>query len=114
MYVVLTGIGLAIRRSFGLREGGLDDLLIAFWMGFAALLLFLILWNFAFPVNGIAAVVVGMAGAAGLATSIPALRGAVAEVRRDVPPWAIVATVLMTLWLALSRSTNGPGRWTNS
>ena len=24
------------------------------------------------------------------------------------------ATALMTLWLALSRSTNGPGRWTNS
>ena len=45
------GTGLAIRRAFGLRTLCLEDCFLAFWVGYAVTLLFLILWNFMDPVG---------------------------------------------------------------
>ena len=67
------GLGLSIRRQFGLQAGTLRDIIIAFWVGFAASNLFLLLWNFLFPVNATAAALVFVGGALGLYQSRRAL-----------------------------------------
>lgn len=64
--VVFAGIGLGLRRLFGLREVGPGDGFTGFWVGFATVLAFLLLWNFAFPVDTTAFALVLAAGAAGL------------------------------------------------
>ena len=63
--VALAGIGLTVRRAFGLRRIGLDDCFFGFWTGLAAVTLFLLLWNFLFPVTGAALLIVLAAGTLG-------------------------------------------------
>ena len=43
--LLITGIGVLIRRLWKLRSRGLDDYLIDFWMGWAALLALLQVWH---------------------------------------------------------------------
>ena len=40
--------------DFGLRALRLDDFFLSFWLGLASVTLFLLLWNFLFPVNALA------------------------------------------------------------
>lgn len=97
---MLTGIGLVIRRRFGLRVEAARDLLLAFWVGLAAALLFLLAWTFAFPVNAGALALVAAAGLAGLAAAASDLR---ALPGRDPPsfrPVALVLVALGSLWVA--------------
>ena len=49
--IAFVGIGVSIRRGFGLRLLSLDDCLLSFWVGYSLTLLWLILWNFALPVE---------------------------------------------------------------
>jgi hypothetical protein len=63
----LCGIGLIVRRLFVRERIRFDDLFLAFWVGYAFVLLFLILWNFFLPVGGgICLALVLTAGALGL------------------------------------------------
>lgn len=92
------GIGLALRRAFGLRQVRLDDCFQAFWMGFAVVILALILWNFFFPVGGAALAVVLAGGAAGLLVSRRELASLAAGARP--PAWALAVVLALALWLA--------------
>ncbi len=60
------GIGLLIRRAFGLTQFDLDDCFVAFWMGFCAIVLLLLLWNFVLPVTAAVLLLVLCIGAVGL------------------------------------------------
>ncbi len=62
----LVGLGLSVRRAFGLAEVTLDDGFRAFWVGFAFTLLLLLLWNFVAPIDGRVLPVVLTAGLLGL------------------------------------------------
>jgi len=94
-----TGIGLALRRAFGLRTLRLDSCFLAFWVGYSVVLMLLILWNFAFPVGLAALVLVLAAGGLGIAWT----SGALARMfdRESWRPnlWEIAFLTLAGLWV---------------
>ena len=64
--VAQTGLGLALRRMAGLKSVDGDRLLLAFWMGYAALIGLLQVWHLFLPITWHALVVMISLGAAGL------------------------------------------------
>ena len=64
--LIFIGLGLFIRRSFGLRIQGAGSVLTAFWIGWAFAILFLQLWHFHFKVDWQVLVVLTAGGTAGL------------------------------------------------
>src|SRR4029434_3727544 len=64
--LIFIGLGLFIRRSFGLTIQGAGSVLTAFWIGWAFAILFLQLWHFHFKVDWPALVVLTVGGTAGL------------------------------------------------
>src|SRR5215510_140265 len=64
--LIFIGLGLVIRRSFGLRIQGAGSVLTAFWIGWAFAILFLQLWHFHFKVDWQVLVVLTAGGTAGL------------------------------------------------
>lgn len=98
LVVALTGLGLALRRAFGLAQATLEDCFLAFWMGFVLVILFLMLWNFAFPVRPAALGIVLVTGMAGM---VGARRCLTTGLRESVPPpWSVICTVLFSLWVS--------------
>jgi hypothetical protein len=96
----LMGIGLAVRRRFGLRTIRIDDCFLAFWVGLAGVILFLLLWNFFLPVGGMALPIVLAAGAWGLWISRHEI-GAVFAAEGWRPSPGVVALLAVTgLWIA--------------
>jgi len=94
------GCGLALRRAFGLKAAAVDDVLLAFWTGFAAVVLFLILWNFALPVNGVTLTVVLAGGATGLGITRGAWWPLVARRARPWPFGTLALIAAAGLWIA--------------
>ncbi|HJU75488.1 MAG TPA: hypothetical protein VJ717_17220, partial [Gemmatimonadaceae bacterium] len=68
------GIGLLVRRAFGLTKVSLDDCFTAFWIGFGVVILALMLWHFVLPVNAAALALVMLVGALGVFLSRDVLR----------------------------------------
>lgn len=64
--LILTGLGLILRRCWGLRIQAADQVLTSFWLGWAALLLLLQLWHLYFKVDWRALVIVVIIGLTGL------------------------------------------------
>jgi len=97
---VIAGLGLAVRRAFGLRGLALDDCFLAFWIGLAVVTLFLLGWNLFLPITGWASVFVLIAGALGLWAVRRDLAAGLA--RRDWRPSPLCLALLMlaALWLA--------------
>jgi hypothetical protein len=94
------GIGLLVRRAWGLTALDVDDCFLAFWVGFAMATLFLLIWNFFFPVGLIALLFVLMAGAAGLACCWRSL-AAVGAARERRPTWLSGSLLTFAiLWIA--------------
>lgn len=94
------GIGLGARRLFGLRTVGIDDCFHAFWVGFGGVILFLILWNFIYPITGITLLCFLVVGSVGLF----AARRPLGKIRRN-DPWNptrsfILLAILASLWIA--------------
>jgi len=48
LFIIFTGCGLFIRRSFGLKIHNFDNLLTSFWVGWAYSIFFLQIWNLFF------------------------------------------------------------------
>lgn len=92
------GVGLLVRRAFGLRDLDLDDLLFAFWTGFGTIILLLV-WNFVLPVGPATLTLVMAAGTVGLFLSRGVLPAALAEAR-DLPWWSQAAILGAGLWVA--------------
>lgn len=84
------GMGPLIRRAFGLTSFDLDDCFVAFWMGFGAIVLLLLLWNFVLPATAVLLLLVLCIGAVGLFITRAELGALVtAEVWRASPAWKI-------------------------
>jgi hypothetical protein len=99
--VALTGVGLVLRRGFGLMKATLEDWFTAFWMGFGLVIVFLMLWNFFLPLGGGAPLVIVLV--TGMTGVVAARRwGWVAKsLWESAPPlWAVVSAVLFSLWVS--------------
>ncbi len=99
VFAVFVGVGLLGQRIAPLRTFNADRGLMAFWMGFAGVIIFLQLWHLVMPVNVWAFALVSLTGITGLLWNRKALgswlRGALAEKR-----CLFAVLVLCTLWLA--------------
>ncbi len=95
-----TGIGILVRRGFGLSPGAVRDLFTDCWVGWAAVMLFLLCWNFVLPVTGAPLLVVLGAGGASLAASARELRSLLGGERWCRSRWFVVPLVLAALWVA--------------
>ena len=100
LLVVIGGVGLIVRGAFGLRALSVDDCLLSFWMGFAGILLFLLAWNFVFPVNAVAALFCTALGAAGVLASRCELAQLFSRGRKQVPVLSVLALLVVGLWMA--------------
>lgn len=94
------GVGLLVRRAFGLTTLGLDECFDAFWIGLSAVILALMLWNFAFPINGVMLALVLAAGAAGLVLWRSSLGGILKSEAWHRNRWCWAALIVAALWVA--------------
>jgi len=94
------GVGLLVRRAFGLTRLGLDEGFDAFWIGLSVVILALMLWNFAFPINSVALALVLAAGAAGLVLWRSSLGGVLQLEQWRHNRWCWAALSVVALWVA--------------
>ncbi len=94
------GVGLLVRRAYGLTSLRLDEAIDAFWIGLSVVILALMLWNFAFPINGVMLALVLAAGAAGLAVWRGSLGGVLRGEGWRGNRWCWAAFLVAALWLA--------------
>jgi len=99
LFLIFTGLGFFIRRSFGLRIQCAESWLTSFWIGWAFVILILQLWHFQFRVDWRVLVFVSMIGAAGLLWNWKDLWYLI---RKRVPQkwFFLFALLLTTTWLA--------------
>ena len=102
------GLGLLVRRACGLKDAELDDLFVAFWMGFGLVIVCLTVANFWFAIQPPALAIVLAAGFIGLAVTRRAVRAALADAR--LPKWAWLAVAGCGLWIA-NLATAGMTFW---
>jgi len=100
LYLVFTGVGLGIRRAYGLRTISIHDVFIAFWVGFSGITLALMVWHFLLPVADIALLLV-------IATGLISIKFWWADLRELVRlPWSRAAKtgcvffLLLAIWIA--------------
>jgi len=95
-----TGVGLRMRRAFGLTKLGLNECFDAFWIGLSVVILAVMLWNFVFPINGVMLVLVLAAGAAGIVLWRGSLGGILEGESWRSNRWSWAAIVVAALWVA--------------
>lgn len=100
LILVLMGIGLLGRRAFGLRSLDVNNCFAAFWMGFSGVILFMMLWNFAFPISGVALPLVVAAGGAGWLVWRHDLRLVFRRAGWRPTVWFLVVLLLAGVWVA--------------
>jgi hypothetical protein len=97
--LVLTGGGALIARAWRAPLRAADDLLLCFWLGWAALVLALQAWHLARPIDDAARLLAAAAGTAGLALAGAAPWRAMARaVPRHVP--LLAAGAVLAVWLS--------------
>ena len=103
---LLAGIGLGLARLFGTRRVTTDRCLMCFWLGYAAVIGFLQLWHFAWPITWPVLAIIAATGAAGVLWNRRALAAWLFPLlgRRQTFTGALV---LGGLWLA--NQAIGPG-----
>lgn len=95
LLMLFTGIGLLVRRRYGLLTVSLEDALRTFWVGFGLVLLLLLIWNYFRPIDGATLVFVIAVGAVGLLRS----RRDFAIDRRELIQLGLIM-VPVGLWMA--------------
>lgn len=99
LYAAFAGIGLGVRRCLTRAPLGVEDALIAFWLGLATTVLVLMAANFVVPVHDAWLLIVLSAGAVLLWTSRRALAPVVRKAVQE--PWGWYAAFgLMAFWVA--------------
>lgn len=124
LFIIFTGCGLFIRRSFGLKIHNFDNLLTSFWIGWAYSIFFLQMWNLFFKIDWRAFFLISVLGAMGLLWNY---QDTWYLIKKSIfKYWYIyLILILMTLWMAnrsiLSPFTYDSGlyhltsvRWTTS
>ncbi|MFN0178564.1 MAG: LIC_10190 family membrane protein [Gemmatimonadales bacterium] len=94
------GVGLLVRRAFGLRSLAVRDLLTGFWVGLAAIVAFLLLWTFFARVNAVPLAVVTVFGLGGLGLSAGELRQLPRREAWCFTPVVLLVLVVGALWVA--------------
>lgn len=102
---VLGGVGLLVPRGRLDAAWGGDALFIAFWLGFALLLLYLQLWHLVWPVTALAGLLPLVLGITGLWLHRPVLRRVIKRLLAH--PKLVLILAVAALWCA--NQATGPG-----
>ena len=94
----LVGIGLVVRRLLGFRVRDANGLLFSFWIGYAALIGDLQIWNLFFPVNSVFAAIFLAVAVCGFAWNRKDLRNMTSCRASVLIPVGIL--LMLTLWVA--------------
>src|SRR5262245_59059029 len=97
--LIFCGIGLLLRRSFGLRNGGVETLLLCFWAGWSCTLLILQVWHLWFRIDQLVQILVAIAGLIGIIWNRTLLWGAIRHSLRARKA-ALVLVLILGIWLA--------------
>jgi len=106
LIAVFCGCGLWMLRPFNLVPDRLDRWFLAFWIGWAGVLVFLQMWHFAFPINAAARIVIGIVGLSGLLVNGWAGLRLITNLSAGKIIFALLM-LLFSVWLA-NRSINFP------
>jgi hypothetical protein len=106
--LLFTGAGLSIRRAFGLRLHSADDWLAAFWLGWSGVIALLQIWHLALPVDGRAAALAAVLGAAGLIWNRRAILDDLRLRIGQRRTWAALAGLLLAAILLSNRAIGAP------
>ncbi len=99
--IAFIGIGLAVRRAFGVRELQLDDCLLAFWTGYGITTAFLIAWNFFLPIAAPVLGIVLLSGGLGLLRSRRTLAACARGVSAAPGFWTLAVLALALAWVVV-------------
>lgn len=97
--IAFMGIGLAVRRAFGVRELEIDDCLMAFWTGYGLTTAFLLAWNFFLPVAAPALGIVLLSGGLGLLRSRRNVAACARRVLAATRFWTFAVLALALAWV---------------
>ncbi len=103
---MFAGLGLLVRRQFGLRCDSAEAVFSCFWVGWAASVAFLQLWHLAWRVDGRALAVLALTGVAGLVASRTDLRSP--DLRKPAPTTLLTAGFCLGLGLWVASRAIGP------
>lgn len=99
LFVIFTGFGLFINRSFGFKIQGTQNMLMSFWIGWAFTIFFLQIWHLVFSVDWRAAILVFIAGLAGLIWNYKGIWYLIRK--KFFKNWVFLLLILFTaIWLA--------------
>ena len=106
LFIIFTGCGLFIRRSFGLKIHNFDSLFFSFWVGWAYAIFFLQIWNLFFKIDWRAFLLISVVGAIG---SLWNYQDTWRLTKKSIFKYWYVYLILMliTLWMA-NRSILSP------
>jgi hypothetical protein len=99
LIVALTGVGLIVRRAFGLGITT-SALFSCFWLGLAVTVLVLQVWHLFLPITWIALLLVMLLGVTGLVQSRGPLRDWVGPALRRAGPLLLLGLMLGAFWIA--------------
>jgi len=106
LFIIFTGCGLFIRRSFGLKTHNFDNLLTSFWIGWGYSIFFLQMWNLFFKIDWRAFILISILGAVGLIWNYQSYWQPIKK--SFFKYWYIyLILILITLWMA-NRSILSP------
>ena len=99
LFIIFTGCGLFIRRSFGLKIHNFDSLLFSFWVGWAYSIFLLQMWNSFFKIDWWAFLLISVIGVIG---SLWNYQDSWHLIKKSIfKYWYIyLILILITLWMA--------------
>jgi len=101
---VLAGVGLGLRRLFGISHLPTEDILVAPWAGLAVVIAALQIWHLVLPIDGRALALVVALGAAGFLINLRPLAGALPGALAG--RWrGILVLFVWILWVAAHTTT---------
>ena len=106
----LIGVGLLLRRIYGLIEIRINDVIISFWVGFAVLIAFGQIWHLFFAADLRIWLVVSILSASGVFLSRDALRKLIVcgEMKWRIGVAIFLLFFVFAIWIALSSSQKQP------
>src|SRR5688500_1648530 len=105
--VLFCGVGALVRRAFHSPVADESDLFFDWWIGWGVVVIFLLAWHLAMPVNAWAFVPITIAALAGASVAQKDWKNAVQLSRRN--PVVLVSLVALA-WIAVAAMALGPDR----
>src|SRR5687768_7878355 len=103
--VFFCGVGALVRRAFRSRVVDQSDVFFDWWIGWAVVIIFLLAWHLAMPVNAWAFVPITIAGLAGAAVALKDWKGAVQPALRNP---VVLSSLVALAWLTVAAMAIGP------